>query len=114
MGVRLFIHADGEARGFEGFQVHQRPHARPYVVRHAIDPGAQAAPPVERGEAPPEFEVHLLQQIRLAVRMRFIATHQTAQGRAILGVRFVVEIVLALAAVSSSSRGGVHNRFRSI
>ena len=33
------------------------------VVRHAVDPGAKRAPPVEPGEAPPECDVNFLEEI---------------------------------------------------
>ena len=42
------------------------------VVRDPVDPGAQGTPAVEAGQAPPQRDVNLLQQVAPAVGVSFV------------------------------------------
>ena len=52
-----------------------------HVVRHPIDPGAQRAPPVEPGQAPPQRQVDLLHQIPPPVGIGLIRPGQPLERR---------------------------------
>lgn len=66
------------------------------IVRDAENPGPETTAAIEKLEAAPKFDVHLLEQVPLAVRVRFVAAGQTAQCIAVCGVSLDIDSILIL------------------
>ena len=73
-------------------------------MRHAIYPGAGRAIRAEAFEAPPQREMDLLQEVAPLVRIRLVATRQTAQSRAILCRGPFIQVILR-----PHMRGSLHS-----